>query len=157
MKCEVSREALMRIGRIFEHDQKWKGLPPEKVKAHRNQFIRPEVEAFFSWATIEYEKVKPARGALRSAFGYVTRHREALMRFLEDGRLKLDNNHSERELRRIAVGRKAWLFAGSDDHAEATGHIFSLIASARMHDLDPELYLRDLIRVLAHWPSERYL
>lgn len=157
MKCAVSREALMRIGRIFEHDQKWKGLPPEKVKAHRNQFIRPEVESFFTWARVENEKVKHARGALRSAFGYVIRHSEALQRFLEDGRLKLDNNHSERELRRIAVGRKAWLFAGSDDHAEATGHLFSLIASARLHDLDPELYLRDLFRVLAQWPRDRYL
>ncbi len=76
---------------------------------------------------------------------------------LEDGRLILDNNRSERELRRIAVGRKAWLFVGSDDHATAAGHVFSLIASARLHGLDPEVYLRDLFRVLAHWPRDRYL
>ena len=79
------------------------------------------------------------------------------MRFFDDGRLVLDNNRSERDLRRIAVGRKAWLFVGSDDHAEAAGHLFSLIASARLHQLDPEAYLRDLFRVLGHWPKDRYL
>ena len=79
------------------------------------------------------------------------------MRVLDDGRLVLDNNRSERELRRIAVGRKAWLFVGSDDHAESAGHLFSLIASCKLHGLDPETYLRDLFRVLAHWPKDRYL
>jgi len=53
--------------------------------------------------------------------------------------------------------RKAWLFVGSDDHAESAGHIFSLIASCKLHGLDPEAFLRDLFRVLAHWPRERYL
>lgn len=67
------------------------------------------------------------------------------------------NNRSERELRRIAVGRKAWLFVGSDDHAVSAGHLFSLIASARLHGLDPEEYLRDLFRVLGQWPKDRYL
>ena len=66
-------------------------------------------------------------------------------------------NQSERELRRVAVGRKAWLFVGDDDHAEAAGHLFSVIASARLHGLDPERYLRDIIRVLVYWPRDRYL
>jgi transposase len=57
----------------------------------------------------------------------------------------------------LTTGRNAWLFAGSDDHAASAGHIFSLIASARLHKLDPEAYLRDLFRVLAHWPRDRYL
>ncbi|HYH94671.1 transposase domain-containing protein [Hyalangium sp.] len=69
----------------------------------------------------------------------------------------LDNNRSERALRHIAVGRKAWLFVGSDGHAQSAGHILSLVALARLHGLDPEAYLRDLFRVLAHWPRDRYL
>ena len=60
-------------------------------------------------------------------------------------------------LRRIAVGRKAWLFVGSDDHAQAAGNLLTLIASARLHRLDPEAYLRDLFRVLPQWPRDRYL
>ena len=57
----------------------------------------------------------------------------------------------------LVVGRKGWLFVGSDAHGESAGHIFSLIASARLHRLDPEVYLPDLFRVLAHWPRDRYL
>ena len=80
------------------------------------------------------------------------------MRVLDDGRLILENNRSERALRgSIAIGRKAWLFVGSDDHAQNAGNLFSLIASCKLHGLDPETYLRDLFRVLAHWPKDRYL
>ncbi len=131
--------------------------PPDEVKRLRDKHLKPHLEAFFAWANEQYELVKEQRGLVRSAFGYVVRQEDALKRVLDDGRLKLDNNRSERALRRIAVGRKAWLFVGSDDHALAAGHLFSLIASARLHGLDPETYLRDLIRVLAQWPKDRYL
>jgi hypothetical protein len=94
---------------------------------------------------------------LRTALGYAHRQRAALTRFFEDGRLQLTNNGSERELRRIATGRKAWLFVGSDDHAQAAGNLLTLIASARLHKLDPEAYLCDLFRVLPQWPRDRYL
>jgi transposase len=155
--CAVSREALVRIGRLFENEAKFKGLPPEAVKQLRNERTRPLLEAFFAWAKLEYEKVKNIRGLLRSALGYVVRQEGALTRFLDDGRLVIDNNASERELRRIAVGRKAWLFVGSDDHAQAAGNLFSLIASCKLHGLDPEGYLRDVMRVLPQWPKDRYL
>ncbi len=156
-KVEVAREALFRIARFFEREAQWKGKPPATIKELRNQHLRPELESFFEWAEAEYAKVKDQRGTLRSAFGYAVRQREALMRVLEDGRLKLDNNRSERALRAVAVGRKAWLFIGSDDHATAAGHLLSAIASARLHTLDPELYVREVLRVLPHWPTGRYL
>jgi transposase len=69
----------------------------------------------------------------------------------------MDNNAAERGLRPIAVGRKNWLFCGSDDHAQAAANLFSLIASAKLHRLDPELYLAELIRVMPLWPRDRYL
>jgi transposase len=69
----------------------------------------------------------------------------------------MDNNPSERELRRIATGRKAWLFFGSDDHAAAAANLFSLIASCKLHALDAEAYLADVIRVMPYWPRDRYL
>jgi hypothetical protein len=112
---------------------------------------------FFLFVTVEYEKVKDQRGSLRSALGYCVRQKDALMAFLQDGRLRLDNNYSENELRKPVRIRDAALFAGSDEHAESAGHILSLIASARLHRLNPEAYLRDLIRVLPFWPRERYL
>jgi transposase len=156
-KSVVGREGLARIGRLFGLERKWQGRPHAEIQALRAQFARPHVEAFFEWAALEYQKVIGERGLVRSALGYAVRQKAALMRYLDDGRLVLENNRSERELRRIAVGRKAWLFVGSDDHAQSAGHLFSLIASARLHGLDPEPYLRDLFRVLAHWPRDRYL
>lgn len=157
LKSEVSREGLFRIKRIYDAERTWRGRAPDEIKRLRNIHIRPLVEAFFVWAAAEYEKVRAVRGPLRSAFGYLIRHKNALMRFLDDGRLRLDNNHSEGELRKIATGRKAWLFVGSDDHGTSAGHLFSLIASARLHRLDPEEYLRDLFRVLGQWPRDRYI
>jgi transposase len=156
-KSVVGREGLARAGRIFALDAGWKGKPPAEIQRLRQAHLRPHLEAFFAWADEEYARVRDQRGILRSALGYAVRQKGALMRVLDDGRLVLDNNRSERELRRIATGRNAWLFVGSDDHAQAAGHVFSLIASARLHRLDPEAYLRDLFRVLAHWPSDRYL
>lgn len=156
-KCVVAREGLLRIGRMFECDARFKGKPPETIRQLRDKHLRPEMEVFFAWAEVEYAKVEEQRGLLRTALGYVVRQKAALMRVLEDGRLILENNRSERELRRIAIGRKAWLFVGSDDHGLSAGHLFTLIASARLHKLDPEQYLRDLIRVLGHWPKDRYL
>jgi transposase len=156
-KSEVAREGLARLGRIFALEEAWRSDSPETIKRLRNQHLRPHLVAFFAWAVAEYEKVRDQRGLLRSALGYAVRQQVALMRVLDDGRLVLENNRSERALRKIAVGRNAWLFVGSDAHAESAGHILSLIASARLHCLDPEAYLRDLFRVLAHWPRDRYL
>ena len=69
----------------------------------------------------------------------------------------MTNNHSERALRGIAVGRRAWLFFGSDDHASAAANLFSLIASCELHRLDPETYLAEIIHLLPYWPRDRYL
>jgi transposase len=157
-KSATAREGLARIRRIFELDATWRGKPPSEIKRLRDAHLRPHVEAFFAWATAEYEKVRHVRGLLRSALGYAVRNKDALMRFLDDGRLVLDNNRSERALRgTVATGRKAWLFIGSDDHGTSAANHFSLVSSARLFHLDPETYLRDLYRVLPSWPRDRYL
>jgi transposase len=157
-KSPVAREGLARIRRIFELDASWRDNPPAEIKRRRDVHLRPHADAFFAWVAIEYDKVRHERGLLRSALGYAVRQKDALLRVFDDGRLVLDNNRSERALRgTIATGRKAWLFVGSDDHGQSAGHLFSLVSSCRLHRLDPEAYLRDLFRVLAHWPKDRYL
>lgn len=157
-KSAVAREGLARISRIFELDASWRNKPPAEIKRLRDAHLRPHVDAFFAWAAGEFDKVRNERGLLRSALGYAVRNKDALMRFLDDGRLVLDNNRSERALRgTVATGRKAWLFVGSDDHGHSAASHFTLIASCRLHRLDPEAYLRDLYRVLPHWPKDRYL
>jgi transposase len=157
-KSVVAREALARISRVYDVDRSFKGKPPSEIKRLRDAHLRVHVESFFAFVDAEYETVREVRGSLRSALGYAHRQRTALSRFLDDGRLRLDNNPAELALRgRVAVGRKAWLFVGSDGHAETAANIMSLVASARLHRLDPEAYLRDMIRVLPHWPRDRYL
>jgi transposase len=156
-KQVVAREALVRINRIFELDNGFRKHPPAKITALRQQFLRPHVQSFLDFAQVEYDKVRQQRGSLRSALGYCVRQKQALMTFLDDGRLRLDNNHSENNLRKVVMIRDSALFAGSDQHAESAGHILSLIASARLHNLDPQRYLRDLIRILPFWPRDRFL
>jgi transposase len=157
-KEPVAREALYRIRRIFETDARfWGRVAPSRRKLLREQFLKPEIDAFYVFARAELEKVQGQRGLLRSAFVYVTRQEDALRRVLENPHLKLDNNASERALRRVAIGRKNWLFVGSDDHAQTTANLLSIVASAKLHDLEPEEYVRDLLRVLPHWPRDRYL
>jgi transposase len=156
-KQRAAREALYRIREIFELEQTWSGVPPARRKILRLEHTKPRLDNFFAWAEGEYRKVEGERGLVRSAFGYVVRQKAALIRFLEDGRLRVDNNASERALRQIAVGRKAWLFVGSDDHAAAAANIFSVVASCKLHRLDPETYIRDVLRILAQWPRDRFL
>jgi hypothetical protein len=114
------------------------GLPPVEIKRRRDRYLRPHADAFFAWAA-QYDQVRHERGLLRSALGYAVRQKSALLRVFDDGRLVLDNNRSERALRgTIATGRKAWLFVGSDDHGQSAAHHFTLVASCRLHRLDPE-------------------
>jgi transposase len=156
-KSAVGREGLVRIGRIFELDESWKKKPPSEIKRLREQHLRPHVDSFFAWVDEQRALYKNQRGYARSALEYTSNQREALMRFFEDGKLVLTNNGAERALKTIATGRKAWLFCGSDDHARSTAALFSIVASARLHGLDLEEYLRCLIRLVPLWPEDRML
>ena len=149
-------EGMQRISALFEVDRPLQDLPPAKRKLRRDQLLRPLVDDFFAWAKDQQSKLT-GRSRIASALGYVLNQQDALRRFLDDGRLRLENNGAERALRTIAVGRRAWLFFGSDDHASAAGNIFSLIASCKLHRLDPETYLADVIRIFPYWPAERRL
>ena len=157
LKSPIAREGLYRLRRIYQLEAQWKNCTPEERHRLRNIHLKPELDAFFVWAEAGHESEKNRRGPLRSAFGYTVRHKQALSRFLDDGRLRIDNNESERNVKLVALGRRAWLFVGSDDHGTSTGHLLTLIASARLHGLDAEQYLRDMLRVLCHWPQSRNL
>src|ERR1700722_15008471 len=122
-KDPVAREALLRMRKLFELEAEWAPLAPTQRHARRQLVSRPLVDHFFGWAPTQYACVKDPRGLVAPAFGYAVRQQTALRRFLDDGRLPMTNNHSERALRGIAVGRKAWLFFGSDDHASAAANL----------------------------------
>jgi transposase len=156
-KDAAAREALLRMRKLFVLEEEWAHLAPAQRHARRQLVSRPLVDEFFAWAAVQYARVKDTRGLVATAFGYAVRQEAALRRFLDDGRLPMTNNHSERALRGIAVGRRAWLFFGSDDHASAAANLLSLIASCELHRLDPETYLSEIIHLLPYWPRDRYL
>ena len=143
--------------KLFDLEEQWAALAPAQRHARRQLVSRPLVDDFFAWVREQYARVKDTRGLVATAFGYAVRQETALRRFLDDGRLPMTNNHSERALRGIAAGRRVWLFFGSDDHASAAANLFSLIASCELHRLDPETYLAEIIHVLPFWPRDRYL
>jgi transposase len=155
-KHPLGLEGLRRADLIFAADRLLKDLSPAQRKARREVTVRPLVDAFFAWVRVERAKVQE-RGLVATALGYALNQELPLRRFLDDGRLRLDNNASERALRAIAAARKSWMFFGSDDHASAAANIFSLVASCKLHRLDPEAYLTEVVRVMPYWPRDRYL
>ena len=153
----VGREGLLRVRKLYDLDQAWSKLPPSARLQKRQTVLAPFVDEFFAWVHAQNDLSSQERGLVSKALGYAIRQELALRRFLEDGRLRMDNNSSENALRIVATGRKAWLFFGSDDHAQAAANIYSLIASCKLHGIDPERYFAEIIHVMPYWPRERYL
>lgn len=147
----LAHEAVARIGRLYHLDNAWKELPADERRRRRQEEIAPLLDAFRDWMAAHLPGLLP-KSPLAQAMGYASNHWRALTRFLEDGRLPLDNNAAERALRPIAVGRKNWLFAGSVRGGEAAAIALSFIESAKLHGLNPHAYLRD---VLTRLPSAR--
>lgn len=158
---EHPKEALFAIGvcnKLFEWEQLWKKDPPEKRLAKRQQWASPMLERMKTWLDEQVRRPDVAPGSrLRKALNYVDNQWAGLTYFLQDGRVPIHNNDSERGLRHVAVGRNNWMFVYSDDTAPWLSVFVSLIASCRLHGLDTEGYLRDLMRVLPHWPKTRML
>lgn len=155
-KHELGVEGLRRIDTIFAADNALSDYAPARRKQLRAAVVKPLIDAFAQWCR-EQSVLQSERDRVSTALGYVLRQEQPLRRFLEDGRLKMTNNGAERGLRNVAIGRKNWLFCGSDDHAEATANLFSLITSCKLHGLDPEQYLAEVIHVFPQWPRDRWI
>jgi len=153
---ERARKALAFIGGLFRVERAFAAASPDERLQARRAESRPIVDAFFAWCQEEAERVLDETPTAK-AIGYAINQRVALQRFLDDGRLPLHNNGSERALRREAVGRKNWLFVGSDDAAEVNAAFVSLLASCQLHDIEPWAYLRDLFCLIPGWSSRRVL
>ena len=149
-------QGLMRIRAMYAADAAGRRLPRAERGAFRATHLRPLMDEFFAWAAAARD-LTPGRNLATRALGYALNQEAELRRVLDDGDLPLDNTRAERALRKIVVGRKNWLFYGTDTHAEAAAAVFSLIATCRLHELDPFGYLDEVLRVLPSWPRERYL
>jgi transposase len=124
--------------------------------AKRATLARPILAQMLRWARREFRAAVDGT-PIHLALGYLVRQRRALLRFLDDGRIRLDTNPAELELRREVVGRKNWLFLGSDDSAKWNTITVSLVASCQMHGIEPWAYLRDVLTLLPSWPQHRVL
>lgn len=122
----------------------------------RKRLAKPVLDRLYAWIA-EQQPLLDKDSPIAQALQYMVNHRVPLARFLDDGRLRLDNNLSELELRREVVGRHNWLFLGSDDGAKWNTTIVSLVASCQLHDLEPWAYLRDVLTLLPGWPAKRVL
>lgn len=153
---ERASVALEITAKLYEADRSTRSLPLEARTQRRAIQAKPWLDVLRHWPERIHPEVLP-RGPLGQAMSYARNQWAALSRFLEDGRIPMDNNASERELRRIAVGRKNWLFVGSEDGAEWTATAVSLVASCAMAQIEPWAYLRDVLTVLPTWPANRIL
>jgi transposase len=154
--AEPVREAMAAIQALFLLERGIDRAPPAERAAVRQQKSKPIVERFFAWCDAHRQAALEG-SPLADAIRYATNQQQALERFLEDPRLPIHNNISERHLRRQAVGRKNWLFVGSEDGAKANTTFVSLLASCAMHGIEPWAYLRDLFCLLPGWPIKRVL
>src|SRR5262249_42576423 len=141
---------------IYAAEQAVRRAPPGDRQALRDQHVRPLMTSFFEWVRAERANTL-GRNLATKALGYAINQEVELLRVLDDPSLPLDNTRSERQIRKIAGGRKNWMFYGSATHAEAAAAIFSIIASCRLHAIDPYQYLEEVMRVLPYWPRDRYL
>ncbi|MGF6178894.1 IS66 family transposase [Ensifer sp. 4252] len=143
-KSEIAREALDRIGALYDIERDVAGQLPEIRLAVRQRQSKAKVDAFRHWAEAQLTRI-PGKGDLATAFRYGLSRWSSFCLFLEDGRVAIDNNAAERALRPIGVGRRNWLFAGADTGAETLARAMTIIETAKMNGLDPQAYLADVL------------
>lgn len=150
----IAREALDRIAALYAIEAAINGTPPDERRRRRQEESLPLAQSLRAWADATYVKLS-AKSELAQAFRYMHARWMALCRCFDDGRLALDNNPAERALRGVAVGRKNWLFAGSDQGGVRAAALYSLIETAKLNGRDPQAYLADVLARLAGHPARR--
>ena len=150
----LALEIVQRMDRLFEIERGINGRSAEERRAVRQELSRPIVEELEAWMRTERPKL-PRGSDVAKAMDYMLKRWPGFMRFLDDGRICLTNNAAERGLRGIALGRKSWLFAGSDRGGQRTAAMYSLIVTAKMNDIDPQAWLADVLARIAEHPASR--
>lgn len=144
---EIAREAIRRIARLYRIEEEAKDLDPEARHACRHQHAAPQVAGLHDWLRAMHPKVLGSSGTAK-AIGYSLKRWPALARYLDNGSHPIDNNPIENAIRPIALGRKNWLFAGSEPAGKRAAAIMSLIATAKACGHDPHAWLSDVLERL---------
>jgi transposase len=153
-RSPIAKEALERIGQLYAIEQEIRGRSPSERKEVREARSRPLLQSMHAWWKATLAKLSQ-KSDVALAIRYALDRWIALLRFCEDGRVEMDNNAAERALRAVALGRKNYLFAGSDSGGERAAVIYSLLGSAKLNGIDPEAYLSSVLRRIADHPINR--
>jgi len=150
----ITTEAIERIGALYKVEEEVRGKPIEERLAARNSRSKPILEDLRCWLEKSLRTLS-TKSDTAAAIRYALSRWRALTRFTEDGLLEIDNNPAERALRCVSIGRKNYLFAGSDSGGESAAAIYSLVGTAKLNGIDPERYLREVLARIADHPINR--
>ena len=153
-KSAIAKEALDRIGALFDIERTIAGHAPEIRRAVRQRTAKPKIDELAVWLDAQLAKI-PGKSDLAKAIRYARWRWAALTRYLDDGRLEISNNAAENKIRPAALGRKNWLFCGSDAGGERAAAFYTLIGTARMNGIEPEAWLTDVIARIGAHPINR--
>lgn len=153
-KSPVAEEALVRIAELYEVERTVRGRPPDERRRARQERAKPLFEELQAWLE-QMLPTLPARGSLAKAMRYAIARMKRLKIYLSDGRLEIDNNIAERSVRGVCVGKKNYLFAGSDGGGMSSAILYTLIETAKLNGVDPEAWLRHVIENIADHPINR--
>lgn len=147
----IALEAVQRIDALFDIERAINGKNPSERLAVRQDLSAPLMDGLYAWLTAQLAKLSRSHD-LAKAINYMLRRWDAFNRFLGDGRICLTNNAAERALRCVPLGRKAWLFCGSDRGGQRAAVFYTLIQSARLNDIDPQAWLTNVLTRIADYP-----
>jgi transposase len=150
----LAAQAIARIGKLYEIEREIRGKRLDERRAVRQARAGPLLEDLRQWLQASLSMVS-GKSAIPVAIKYALARWTALTRYVDDGRIEIDNNSAERAIRDVALGRKNWMFAGSDAGGERAAAIYSLLGTAKLNGLDPEHYLRAVLERIADHPIKR--
>ncbi|MDE2250315.1 MAG: IS66 family transposase [Gammaproteobacteria bacterium] len=153
-RSPTAAEALMRIGELYAIEREIRGQAPAVRAEIRRTRSAPLLAALRAWLTTTYASLA-AKSPLAGAIQYTLTRWTALTRYVNDGRIEIDNNAAERAIRALVLGRRNYLFAGSNAGGETAARLYSLVGTCRLHGIDPHHYLRHVLERIAEHPINR--
>ncbi len=152
--ANIAMKTLEEIGQIYKIEEAISGLDPDKRYKVRQERSKDLVEKLFiNWK--KYLKELPKKSATALAINYALNNEIALKRFLDDGKIEIDNNAAERAMRVIAQGRKNWMFAGSDAGGETAAAIYTITETAKLNGINPQVYLKNVLAQIQDHNSKK--
>ena len=153
-RSPTALEALTRIGQLYAIEREIRGQLPELRAKARGELARSLLQDLRAWLRTTHG-VLSVKSPLAGAIQYTLARWTALTRYVDDGRIEIDNNAAERAIRALVLGRRNYLFAGSDAGGETAARLYSLIGTCRLNGIDPHLYLRHVLEGIAAHPINR--